>query len=210
MKKKTTYPRTDTTTQSTPTSNRFIMVDNDMSENGGGNRIYTESPTIQHESYLSSYITALDLCLQGVISPSTLGIDVKKLDNAEAQREKEKTTLYTRQSCVELLESVIPQLVKTALNVNAIINNQPLVLDDLEVTLKFGEYANPSFESQVETVGKARQSGIMSIEAGIDELYGDSKDGDWKAEEAKRIKEEMGIAVAEETSEADDIQPIGF
>lgn len=186
------------------------MVDNDMSENGGGNRIYTESPTIQHESYLSSYITALDLCLQGVISPSTLGIDVKKLDNAEAQREKEKTTLYTRQSCVELLESVIPQLVKTALNINAIINNQPLVPDDLEVTLKFGEYANPSFESQVETVGKARQSGIMSIEAGIDELYGDSKDGDWKAEEAKRIKEEMGIAVAEETSEADDIQSIGF
>lgn len=190
--------------------NRFIMVDNDMSENGGGNRIYTESPAIQHESYLSSYITALDLCLQGVISPSTLGIDVKKLDNAEAQREKEKTTLYTRQSYVELLESVIPQLVKTALNVNAIINNQPLVPDDLEVTLKFGEYANPSFESQVETVGKARQSGIMSIEAGIDELYGDSKDDDWKAEEAKRIKEEMGIAVAEETSEADDIQPIEF
>lgn len=190
--------------------NRFITVDNDMSENGGGNRIYTESPTIQHESYLSSYITALDLCLQGVISPSTLGIDVKKLDNAEAQREKEKTTLYTRQSYVELLESVIPQLVKTALNVNAIINNQPLIPDDLEVTLKFGEYANPSFESQVETVGKARQSGIMSIEAGIDELYGDSKDDDWKSEEAKRIKEEMGIAVAEETSEADDIQPIGF
>lgn len=82
--------------------------------------------------------------------------------------------------------------------------------DDLEVTLKFGEYANPSFESQVETVGKARQSGIMSIEAGIDELYGDSKDDDRKAEEAKRIIEEMGIAVAEETSEADDIQPIEF
>lgn len=190
--------------------NRFIMIDNDMSENGNGNRIYTESPTIQHESYLSSYITALDLCLQGVISPSTLGIDVKKLDNAEAQREKEKTTLYTRQSYVELLESVIPQLVKTALNVDAIINNQPLMPDDLEVTLNFGEYANPSFESQVETVGKARQSGIMSIEAGIDELYGDSKDEDWKEKEAKRIKEEMGIAVAEEASEADDIQPIGF
>lgn len=190
--------------------NRFIIVDNDMSENGGGNRIYTESPVIQHESYLSSYITALDLCLQGLISPSTLGIDVKKLDNAEAQREKEKTTLYTRQSYVDLLESVIPQLVKTALNVNAIINKQPLIPDDLDVTLKFGEYANPSFESQVETVGKARQNNIMSIEAGIDELYGDSKNDDWKAEEAKRIKEEMGIAVAEETSEADDIQPIGF
>lgn len=190
--------------------NRFICVETDMSEKGSGNRIFTESPVIQHESYLSSYIAALDLCLQGVISPSTLGIDVKKLDNAEAQREKEKTTLYTRQSYVELLESVIPQLVKTALNVNAIINKQSLIPSDLEVTVKFGEYANPSFESQVETVGKARQSGIMSIEAGIDELYGDSKDDDWKLKEANRIKEEMGIAVADETSEADDIPTVGF
>lgn len=190
--------------------NRFIRIETDMSEGGSGNRIVTESPVIQHESYLNSYITALDLCLQGVISPSTLGIDVKKLDNAEAQREKEKTTLYTRQSYVELLESIIPQLVKTALNVNAIINKQSLIPSDLEVTVKFGEYANPSFESQVETVGKARQSGIMSIEAGIDELYGDSKDDDWKLKEANRIKEEMGIAVADETSEADDIPTVGF
>lgn len=190
--------------------NRFIQVDTDMSEGGSGNRITTESPVIQHESYLNSYITALDLCLQGVISPSTLGIDVKKLDNAEAQREKEKTTLYTRQNYVDLLESVIPQLVKTALNVNAIINKQPLMPSDLEITLKFGEYANPSFESQVETVGKARQSGIMSIEASVDELYGDSKKDDWKAEEVKRIKEEQGISVIKESSEADDIPIVGF
>lgn len=60
-----------------PFDNRFIEVNTDTSENGNGNRIYTESPQIQHESYLSSYITALDLCLQGVISPSTLGIDTK-------------------------------------------------------------------------------------------------------------------------------------
>ena len=44
-----------------------------------------DQPSIPHDSYLASYVTALDLCLQGVISPSTLGIDVKKLDNAEAQ-----------------------------------------------------------------------------------------------------------------------------
>ena len=47
-------------------------------------------PTIPTESYLSTYTTALDLCLQGVISPSTLGIDVKKLDNAEAQERRKK------------------------------------------------------------------------------------------------------------------------
>ena len=73
--------------------NSFIQVKTPMIESGQGVKIYNESPTIQHESYLSTYITALDLCLQGLISPSTLGIDVKKLDNADAQREKEKATL---------------------------------------------------------------------------------------------------------------------
>lgn len=188
---------------------QFIELGDMVDENGKA-RIQTESPTIQHESYLSSYITALDLCLQGVLSPSTLGIDTKKLDNAEAQREKEKTTLYTRQNFVELLENVIPQLVKTAINADLIIKNRAVISDDMEVKVKFGEYANPSFESQVETVGKARQNGIMSIATSVDELYGDSKSEDWKAEEVQRIKEEQGIATVEEPSEADDVTPIGF
>ena len=61
---------------------------------------------------LQSYITALDLCLQGLISPSTLGIDVKKLDNAEAQREKEKATEYTRGKVIDVLEKIIRKLVE--------------------------------------------------------------------------------------------------
>ena len=33
----------------------------------------------------------------------------------------------------------------------------------------------------------------MSIEASVDELYGDSKDDEWKKEEVKRLKNEQGI-----------------
>ncbi|MCH5297887.1 MAG: phage portal protein [Ruminococcus sp.] len=185
--------------------NRFIEL-GEMVDEDGKSRIQSDTPNIQHDAYLSSYVTALDLCLQGVISPSTLGIDVKKLDNAEAQREKEKTTLYTRQNFVELLENVLPKLVLAVLNADNEIHKKSILNDnDIEVSVKFGEYANPSFESQVETVGKARQNGVMSIETSVDELYGDSKSEDWKAEEVKRIKEEQGIATVEEASEIDDI-----
>ena len=187
-----------------PFDNRFITVGNDMSENGNGNRIYTESPQIQHESYLSSYITALDLCLQGIISPSTLGIDTKKLDNADAQREKEKTTLYTRQNLVKITQNALQSLVAVVLNADGELNGNGIV-EGLEVSVNFGEYANPSFESQVETVSKARQGGLMSVETSVDELYGDSKSEDWKAEEVQRIKEELGIAGEEETSPFDDV-----
>jgi hypothetical protein len=178
-----------------PFDNRFIAGDDNMDENGK-NMINTEQPDIPHESYLSSYVTALDLCLQGVISPSTLGIDVKKLDNAEAQREKEKTTLYTRNAIVEALQDTLPEVVAASINAYKILNKKPL--EEIKVNIPFGEYANPSFESQVETVGKARTQGIMSIERCVEELYGDTLDQQCKDEEIARLKAEQGIADLDE------------
>ena len=175
--------------------NRFIKLSPSLAENDSG-KISTESAPIQHESYLVTYITALDLCLQGLISPSTLGIDTKKLDNAEAQREKEKATLYTRQTIVTELQRVLPALIQDIFYAYQTLNNQPI--KEVECDVTFGEYANPSFESQVETVGKAKAQGIMSIEASIDELYGDSRDDEWKKEEVARLKAEQGIIDMEE------------
>lgn len=175
--------------------NRFIAVGNDMSENAK-NMIDVEQPNIPHESYLASYCTALDLCLQGLISPSTLGIDVKKLDNSEAQREKEKATLYTRDTIINALQVDIPLLVETVLKAYNEFYRKSV--KPVEVTVEFGDYANPSFESQIEAISKARQGQIMSVDAAVDELYGDDKDDTWKQEEIKRLKEELGIGEVEE------------
>lgn len=188
-------PETGELMRANPFDNRFIAGDNDMSENGK-NQITTEQPAIPHDSYLASYCTALDLCLQGIISPSTLGIDIKKLDNAEAQREKEKATLYTRNAIVEALQEELPQVVSACLNAYNILIGKPI--EEVEVDIPFGEYANPSFESQVETVAKGKQGGIMSIETAVEELYGDSKDAEWKKEEVARLKAEQGIADVDE------------
>ena len=128
--------------------------------------------------------------MQGVISPSTLGIDVKKLDNAEAQREKEKATLYTRNAIIEALQETLPELVSTCINAYNILIHKPV--EEVMVNIPFGEYANPSFESQVETIGKAKTQGIMSIERVVEELYGDSLDEHCKQEEIQRLKDRTG------------------
>lgn len=173
----------------------YIKLESSMQE-GASNTIEVKQPVIPHESYLSTYITALDLCLQGILSPSTLGIDVKKLDNAEAQREKEKVTLYSRNKIVSAIQKTIPKLVDTVLKVYSTSMKQTLT--DVEATINFGEYANPSFESQVETIGKGKTQGIMSTEACVEELYGDSKDDEWKEEEVRRLKAEQGVVPMED------------
>lgn len=175
--------------------NRYFAADGDAAE-GQKNVINTDQPAIPHESYLSSYVTALDLCLQGIISPSTLGIDVKKLDNAEAQREKEKATLYTRNAIIDALQEALPDIVSACINAYHLLRKE--VLEEVDVNIPFGEYANPSFESQVETVGKARTQGIMSIERCVEELYGDTLDEHCKQEEIARLKAEQGIAEVQE------------
>lgn len=183
--------------------NDFIMLEEDGGE-GATNKIETTQGIIQHEALLASYVTALDLCLQGVISPSTLGIDVKKLDNAEAQREKEKTTLYTRNKVLDTLDDVIKAVVITALKFSDTLQNKSTD-ENIKVTVSHGGYANPSFEAQIETISKASAANIMSTEACVDELYGNDKDEEWKAEEVKRIKEEKGIIEADEPSIGDEI-----
>lgn len=181
----------------------FIMTEEDMSEDGK-NKIQTTQGNIQHEALLSTYITALDQCLTGLISPSTLGIDVKKLDNAEAQREKEKTTLYRRSQIVEKLETVLSELIDVVFKTKDTMAEKDI--QDTETTITFGGYANPSFEAQVETVGKASASNIMSVESQVEELWGDSRDEKWKKEEVKRIKEEKGIVSMDEPAVAEDIE----
>lgn len=185
--------------------NAYIQTDGSMAE-GTVNKIELVQGNIPHESYLATYITALDLCLQGIMSPSTLGIDVKKLDNAEAQREKEKATLYSRNNIVEQLQKVLPKLITATFNAIDTLNKT--AIKDIDIDVTFGEYANPSFESQVETVSKAKQGGIMSIEASVDELYGDTKDDEWKQEEIARLKAEQGISDMEEP--ALNMQADGF
>ncbi|MNI68082.1 hypothetical protein D3C73_1237560 [compost metagenome] len=50
----------------------------------------------------------------------------------------------------------------------------------------------------METVGKARTYGIMSVERAVDELYGDSLTDDEKEEEVLRLKTEQGLVEVDE------------
>ena len=189
-------PSTGELVRPNPFDNRYFAADGDMRE-GQKNQVITDQPVIPHDSYMASYITALDLCLQGVVSPSTLGIDTKKLDNADAQREKEKTTLYTRNAIVKALQETLPDVVAMCINADNIFLHKKGA-EEVKVNVSFGEYANPSFESQVETIAKAKQGGIMSIERCVEELYGDTLDEHCKEEEITRLKAEQGLQDMEE------------
>lgn len=190
-------PETGGLLKPNPFDNSFIKTACNVAEDAK-NQIDMKQADINFQAYVESYSNAVDMCLQGIISPSTLGIDLKKTDNAEAQREKEKTTLYTRGKMIDTLTEVIPHLVNIILKTNDVLNKRNA--SEYEVSISFGEYSTPSFDSVVETVGKAKTLGIMSLQKCIDELYGDTMTDEEKALEVARIKEESGIYTTDEPS----------
>ena len=82
-------------------------------------------------------------------------------------------------------------------------NMQGKAPESYEVTVDFGEYGAPDFDSRVETVGKASTYGVMSTETQVEELWGSSKEDDWKKAEVHRIKSEKGIIETNEPSVGD-------
>lgn len=183
-------PETGELMPANPFDNDFIAIGDDMSEKSN-KQVEISQPQISYEAYVNSYANFLDLVLQGIISPSTLGIDLKKTDNADSQREKEKITLEIRGKIVDTLNEVLPQLFETVLRCYDLMCGR--APGEYEATVKFGEYASPDFGTTVETIGKAKQYGVMSLETSVDQLYGDSWTQEEKDAEVERLKAEQGI-----------------
>lgn len=182
-----------------PFDNEYITVEKSVSETGAeDNKIQVVQPEIPYEAFLAGYTNYLDLCLQGILSPATLGIDLGKMSSAEAQREKKDVTGITRNTITGKLERVLPRLVSAILSAYDLMQNNAIVRYAPEIS--FGEYGAPDFDSRVETVNKAAASSTMSIETQVDELWGSSKDEAWKAREVRRIKQQRGIEVVDEPS----------
>lgn len=171
-----------------PITNQHYTLEQPMEENAKIIPTVVQ-PDIAAEPLFKSYCQYLDMCLMGVVSPSTLGIDVKKLDNSEAQREKEKATLYTRNKIISALTEVIPKVADITMKTYDQMYSR--ATKHYLATIEFGEYANPSFEAVVETIGKARMNQIMSFEMCVEQLYGDTLSEEEKEREVALLKEQF-------------------
>ena len=183
-------PKTGALQKPNSFGSHFVAIETSNKENAQ-DEIKTIQPEIRYEAFLASYTATLNMCLQGIMSPATLGIDVGKMSSAEAQREKKDVTGITRNAITSALEEALPKVAQIALAAQDILSGG--TAGTYNATVTFGEYGAPDFDSRVQTVGSAAGSGVMSIEAQVDELWGSSKDDEWKKQEVARIRYERGI-----------------
>lgn len=153
--------------------------------------IETTQPDLHFDKYGMLAKDVLDYCLIGVCSPASMGIDLAKKDNAEAQREKEKITIMTRTNIIAAEEKMIKKIVRLSLMLKDYIDTGEMFDKHYEINVKYNEFANPSFETQLQVLGQAWANGEISTENYVELLWADKLSDEDKQKEIKWLDEHL-------------------
>lgn len=162
--------------------------------NGDGElngEIKTTQPQLNFNQYTDKCMADLDFILSGLLSPATFGLNVAKDDSALAQREKEKVSIMTRNNIIDRQQDIEREVLEQLLILKEYMNKGSVTITDYDITVKFDEYATPSFESVSQNLANLLTSGAISPEMFVDKLYGDSLSEEDKMHEIDYIREKQ-------------------
>ena len=159
----------------------------------GGTPVQVVQPQIYFTQYSEEERNLLLNAIAGIMSPAAMGIDIAKKDNAEAQREKNQTTIFTRNNLLdeegEVFEHVASDLL-VAYDLMHLAPGENLTVTEYDISVQYPEFASDSFESKLETVQTGWSGGLLSDEMAIDMLYGDSISKDIRQRELNFLQEQ--------------------
>lgn len=137
--------------------------------------IITTQPHLDISQYQNEIANIKLSILDGLISPATMGMDVARNNNALAQREKEKITISTRNTINKAETDALKKLIKISIAAYKFLNGNGVfnIDEQMEINIKYDEFANPSFENELPILGNAWNLGQISTEKYVELLWGD-------------------------------------
>lgn len=144
---------------------------NSYSEDPKG--IFTKFYAIDFSKLSNEIQEQIKKCCVGTIAPSTIGYDISKKDNAEAQREKEKATFQTLKDMQDYEQDVLPRLFTMVMAVDDLITNQNAIPTKTNIQVMFSDYGTPTRSERMDKYKDAYLQGAMSIDRYIQEVYFD-------------------------------------
>lgn len=161
---------------------------------GDGNKndsIETTQPSLNFEQYSQEQKELVNMALIGFASPATFGINIAKDSTELSQREKEKVTIMTRNNIIESQMTIDKELINQLLDAKEYIDTGMISIEEnREISIKFSEFANPSFENLSATLYPMWVAGAISTRMYVNKLYGDSLSDEEKEEEIKSLDEQ--------------------
>lgn len=156
--------------------------------NAGAGPVTVTQPQLNFEQYSTEATNILLQIISGIMSPATLGIDIAKKDNAEAQREKEKVTIFTRNTVMEEEGETLRRIANDLLCADEFMRKDKITCSEYDVYVQYDEFADASFENKLEAVLGGWREGLISDDTAIEYLYGKTWPEDKKKKEIDWIK----------------------
>lgn len=181
--------------------NRQYMQGPGGLRDGDGNvnaSIITTQPELNFDQYTAEQQALVSQILIGILSPATMGIDVSKKDNAEAQREKEKVTIMTRDNVIAGETDIVRSLVTLVLDMDDYMKSGSIPKGERDIGVKFPMFANPTFEEMSKTLYPMWEAGAISTKLYVEKLYGDTLSDKEKAEEIAALESRRKEDAAQE------------
>ena len=154
---------------------KYIMVKGATSADGTSmskEPVTVTQPNLDFSKYSTEATQILLQIMNGVISPATLGMDIAKKDNAEAQREKEKVTVFTRNKLARSEKKILERLFNELLIANELMHSNQITVFDYTISVNYPEFADESFENKITVLGEMLTKGALSYKMYLTKLYG--------------------------------------
>ena len=154
---------------------KYINVKGAKTVDGTANTsepVTVTQPNLDFSKYSTEAVQILLQIMNGIISPATLGVDIAKKDNAEAQREKEKVTIFTRNMVTGREQKILKKLFNELLCAKQLMNEGVITVKDYNISITFPEFADDSYENKITVLGEQLSKGNISYEMYLSKLYG--------------------------------------
>lgn len=151
--------------------------------------VQVTQPQLMFNEYSVEAQNILLQIISGIMSPATLGIDVAKKDNADAQREKEKITIFTRNVLIQAETRILKNLFNQILMAVQLMKDNICTCTDYNIGIKYSEFADDSFENKLKNLGEAYIKGTLSTDMYLSKLYGESLSTDELQKEKEYLEE---------------------
>lgn len=156
---------------------KYVIYKGQTDANGASNSkdpVQVTQPNINFNQYTDNAIQILIQICNGILSPATLGIDIAKKDNAEAQREKEKVTIFTRNTIIDGETEILRSLCEQLLIAYQLMHTGQAPVQEYSISIKFSEFADDSYENKLKVLGQAFDAENISEKMYMEKLYGDT------------------------------------
>jgi hypothetical protein len=127
------------------------------------------------------------MIINGILSPAVMGLDIGLKDTNDTLRQKDRTTVHTRNHILAKEKRILSSLLSQALVAKEYLDNGAASRTKWKVEVAFDEFSDTSYESKIQTMATVLANDGISPEMYVNKVYGNSLTSEAKDKEIEWI-----------------------